>query len=134
MEPKPKQPTTKGPAETFTGDVWVDLVYDGEEPCRARVGIVRFSPGARSAWHSHVLGQTLHVTEGTGRAQTRGGPVVEVRAGDTVFTPADEEHWHGAAPGHFMAHLSVTERTGDDVPATRWGAHVTDAECDGQPD
>ena len=133
MEIKPKRPTAKGPAETHRRRL-------GRRRLRrpgallARVGIVRFSPGARSAWHSHTLGQTLYVTEGTGRAQTRGRPIIEVRAGDIVYTPADEEHWHGAAPDHFMAHLSITEGTGDnDRPATRWGAHVTDAEYHDQP-
>jgi len=129
MEIKGKRPTTKGPADTFTGDVWVDAVCDGQELSRGRVGIVHFSPGARSAWHSHAQGQTLYVTEGTGRAQARGSAVVEVRAGDISCTPANEEHWHGATPDHLMAHLSITEGTGDnDKPATRWGAHVTDAE------
>ena|SRR6266550_4263705 len=101
MEIKPKQPTAKGPAETFTGDVWVDAIANGEEPSRVRVNLVRFSPGARSAWHSHALGQTLHVTEGAGLAQSRGGAIVKIRAGDVISTPADEEHWHGATPDDF---------------------------------
>jgi quercetin dioxygenase-like cupin family protein len=134
MEVKPKRPTAKGPAETFTGDVWVGAVYDGQEPHRARVRIVRFSPGARTAWHSHALGQTLYVTEGIGRAQARGGPIIEVAAGDIVYTPADEEHWHGASPDHLLAHLSITEGTGDnDMPTTGWGDHVTENEYHGQP-
>lgn len=133
MEILPEQPTTKGPAETFTGDVWVDAIYNGREPSRTRVNTVRFSPGARSAWHSHALGQTLYVTDGVGLVQTRGQAVARIRAGDIVSTPADEEHWHGAAPDHFMTHLSITEATGDPAkPETRWGAHVTDAEYRGQ--
>lgn len=133
MEIKCSQPTAKGAAGTFTGDVWVDVVCQAEGPSRARVGIVHFSPGARSAWHSHAFGQVLFVTEGTGRAQARGGPVVELRPGDTVYTPPGEEHWHGAAPEHFMTHLSITEDPGDDQVPTHWGPHVTEAEYDGQP-
>jgi quercetin dioxygenase-like cupin family protein len=133
MEIKPKQPTAKGPVETFTGDVWVDAIANGEEPSRVRVNLVRFSPGARSAWHSHVLGQTLHVTEGAGLAQSRGGDIVKIRAGDVIYTPADEEHWHGATPDDFMAHLSITEGVvNDEKPEANWGARVTDAEYHGQ--
>ena len=133
MEIKPKQPTAKGPVETFTSDVWVDAIANGEEPSRVRVNLVRFSPGARSARHSHALGQTLHVTEGAGLAQSRGGGVVKIRAGDVIYTPADEEHWHGATPDDFMAHLSITEGVGNgEKPETDWGAHVTDAEYHGQ--
>jgi quercetin dioxygenase-like cupin family protein len=133
MEIKPKQPTAKGPVETFTGDVWIDAVANGAEPSRIRVNLVRFSPGARSAWHSHALGQTLHVTEGAGLAQSRGGDIVKIRAGDVIHTPADEEHWHGATPDDFMAHLSITEGVGNvERPETDWGAHVTDAEYHGQ--
>ena len=133
MEIKPKQPTAKGPAETFTGDVWVDPIANGEEPSRVRVKLVRFSPGARSAWHSHALGQTLHVTEGAGLTQSRGGDIVRFRAGDVIHTPADEEHWHGATPDDFMTHLSITEGVGnDEKPETNWRAHVTDAEYRGR--
>jgi quercetin dioxygenase-like cupin family protein len=133
MEIKPKQPTAKGPAETFTGDVWIDAIAHGEEPSRVRANLVRFSPGARSAWHSHALGQTLHVTEGAGLTQSRGGDIVRFRAGDVIYTPADEEHWHGATPDDFMTHLSITEGVGnDEKPETDWRAHVTDAEYHGQ--
>ena len=133
MEIKPKQPTVKGPAETFTGDVWYDVIAKGDEPSRIRVNTVRFSPGARSAWHSHALGQTLHVTEGAGLAQSRGSDIVKIRAGDVIYTPADEEHWHGATPDDFMTHLSITEGVGNgEKPETDWGAHVTDAEYHGQ--
>jgi quercetin dioxygenase-like cupin family protein len=133
MEIKPKPPTIKGPAETFTGDVWIDAICNGQEPSRIRVNAVRFTPGARSAWHSHALGQTLYVTDGTGLVQTRGEAIVAIRAGDVVHAPADEEHWHGAAPNHFMTHLSITEGIGDsDKPETDWRAHVTDAEYLGQ--
>jgi len=133
MEIKPKQSTVKGPAETFTGDVWYDVIAKGEEPSRIRVNTVRFSPGARSAWHSHALGQTFYVTEGAGLVQSRGGDVVEIRPGDVIYTAADEWHWHGATPDDFMTHLSITEGVGNgEKPETDWGAHVTDAEYHGQ--
>jgi len=124
---KPKQPTIKGPAEMFTGEVYVDPIVQGVEPSRVRVLAVRFTPSARTAWHSHVLGQTLYVTEGTGLHQSRGGPIEEIRAGDVVHQPADVWHWHGAAPEHFMAHLSITEADADGTEY-EWGAHVTDEE------
>ena len=134
MEIRPKQPTAKGPAEFFAGDVWIDPIYNGREPSRARVNVVRFSPSARTAWHSHALGQTLYVTDGVGRVQTRGQATVEIRAGDVVYATADEEHWHGASPDDFMTHLSITEATGDSHKAeTDWRAHVTEAEYHGQP-
>jgi quercetin dioxygenase-like cupin family protein len=132
MEVRPKPPTVKGPATTFTGDVWLDPIAIGEEPSRVRVNAIRFSPGARTAWHSHALGQTLYVTEGAGLAQSRGGDIVRIRAGDVIHTPADERHWHGAAPDHYMTHLSITEGTGDrQQPEVDWGEHVTDAEYHG---
>jgi len=129
MKALPRQPSAKGPAEWFTGDVWIDAIARGEEPSRIRVSAVRFTPGARTAWHSHALGQTLYVTEGVGRAQSRGGDILEIRPGDIIYTPADELHWHGAAPDHFMTHFSITEALPEDQgPEIDWGAHVTDAE------
>lgn len=129
MEIQGKPATAKGPAERFTGDVWIDAVVRGEEPSRVRVNAVRFTPSARTAWHSHAVGQTLYVTEGRGLVQSRGGDVAEIRAGDIVYTPADEWHWHGAAADHFMSHLSITEATpADERPESSWGEHVTDAE------
>jgi quercetin dioxygenase-like cupin family protein len=125
MEIVPKQPSVKGPAEWFTGDVWIDTIARGQDPSRVSVAAVRFSPGARTAWHSHHLGQTLYVTEGRGLVQSRGEPVTEIRPGDVIHTPDGEEHWHGAAPDHFMSHLSMTEGP------PRWGARVTDAEYGG---
>ncbi|MGI8777864.1 MAG: (R)-mandelonitrile lyase [Acidimicrobiales bacterium] len=133
MEVQPKQPSAKGPAEWFTGDVWIDAIAKGEEPSRIRVSAVRFTPGARSAWHSHALGQTLYVTDGAGLVQSRGGDIVNIRSGDVIHTPADEWHWHGAAADHFMTHLSMTEGVSQgDKPETDWGAHVTDAEYRGE--
>jgi quercetin dioxygenase-like cupin family protein len=129
VEIQAKQPTAMGPADWFTGGVWIDAIARGEEPSRVRVSAVRFSPSARTAWHSHAVGQTLYVTEGRGLAQSRGGDIAEIRAGDIIYTPADEWHWHGAAPEHFMTHLSVTEAVpGDQRPEAEWGEHVTDDE------
>jgi quercetin dioxygenase-like cupin family protein len=124
-----KQPSTKGPAEMFTGDVWFDVIAKGEEPSRMRVNMVRFAPGARTAWHCHAVGQTLHVTEGIGLVQSRGGEVVVMRPGDTIYTPPGEWHWHGAAPDHFMCHLAMWEGPGEGQgPESEWGDLVTDDE------
>lgn len=122
MEIKPKQPTVKGPGDWFTGDVWLDTVVQPQDGSTVNIAAVHFPPGARTAWHSHEGGQTLYVTEGEGRVQSRGGPMAGIRAGDVVHTPSGELHWHGAAPDHFMTHLSITES-----PVT-WGEHVTDDE------
>ncbi len=131
MEILPSQPTTRGPAELFTGDVWFDVLAAGREPSRIRVNVVRFAPGARTAWHRHAVGQTLHVTEGVGRVQSRGGEVVEIRPGQTIHTPPGEWHWHGAAPDHGMTHLAMWEGPGEGAGAeSEWGEHVTDAEYD----
>jgi quercetin dioxygenase-like cupin family protein len=126
VEIKPKAPSIKGPAEWFTGDVYIDPIARGEEPARIQVVAVHFTPGARTAWHSHGLGQTLYVTEGIGLVQSRGDAVVEIRAGDVVTAPPGEEHWHGAAEHHFMTHLSMTENAPDRPDV--WGAHVSDDE------
>jgi len=122
-----KQPTVKGPTERFTGDVWFDVIARGDEPLRVRVNAVRFSPGARTAWHSHAVGQTLYVTEGRGLGQNRGGDVIELRPGDTIYTPPGEWHWHGAAPDHFMTHIAIWEAPGEGAESD-WGEPVTDAE------
>ncbi|GAA3703648.1 cupin domain-containing protein [Arthrobacter ginkgonis] len=134
MEIQPTMPSTKGPAELFTGDVWFDVIAAPRpEPSRMRVNMVRFAPCARTAWHTHAVGQTLHVLEGTGLVQARGGDVVVMRPGDTVYTPPGEWHWHGAATDHFMSHLAMWEGTGDaEVPETEWGEHVTEEEYRGQ--
>ena len=130
MPIQPKQTTAKGPAEWFTGDVFLDPIVRGEEPARVRVSAVRFTPSARTAWHAHAVGQTLYVTDGKGLVQPRGGPVEEIRAGDVVYTAPDQWHWHGAAPDHFMTHLAIWDglREGQDGPETEWGEHVTDDE------
>jgi quercetin dioxygenase-like cupin family protein len=128
-----QQPTVKAPAEMFTGDAWFDVIAAGQAPSRMRVNVVRFAPGARNAWHTHAVGQTVHVTEGIGRIQSRGGDVVEIRPGDTVHTPPGEWHWHGAAPDHFMTHLAMWEGPEGGGPETEWGDLVTDAEYDEPP-
>jgi quercetin dioxygenase-like cupin family protein len=126
-----KQPTTKGGSDRFIGDVWVDQITQAVPPSRIRVNVVRFAPGARNAWHAHAVGQTVHVTEGVGRIQSRGGDVVEMRAGDTVHTPPGEWHWHGAAPDHFMTHLAIWEAP-EDGPESEWGDQVSDEEYAGR--
>ncbi len=125
MELKPVTPTAKAPASTFTGDVYVNPIYRGEEPSRMIVSLVRFTPGARTNWHSHAVGQTLHVTDGIGLVQTRDGTVIRMRPGDTVYTPPGQEHWHGATAGNFMCHLAMLEGIpGGD--GTTWLELVTD--------
>ena len=127
MDIHPQQPTVKAPAETFTGDAWFDVIAKGEEPSLIRVSVVRFAPGARNAWHAHSLGQTVHVTDGIGRMQARGGRMVEVHPGDTIHTPPGEWHWHGAAPDRFMTHIAMWEAA-QAGPETEWGDQVSDAE------
>ena len=122
MDVQPKRPTTKGPGEWFTGDVWIDSIVQAEGVSPLNVGHVHFPPGARTAWHSHAGGQTLYVTEGRGRVQTRGEAAVELRPGDVHQTPDGHEHWHGATKDHLMSHISITQG-----PPT-WGDHVTDDE------
>ncbi|MER5802133.1 (R)-mandelonitrile lyase [Streptomyces mirabilis] len=128
MELLKKQPTSKAPADRFTGDAWVDMVHAGEEPSRLRVGRVRFSPCARTHWHSHAVGQTLLIVSGVALIGTRDGRVVEARPGDTVHTPPGEEHWHGAASDHFMEHLALSESSGPHGgPDVTWLEKVEDA-------
>ena len=106
--------------------MYIDGIDRGQEPSRLRVSTVRFTPSARTAWHSHAVGQTLYVTEGKGLVQYRGGDIEQIWAGDVIYT-ADEWHWHGATPDHFMTHLSITEAVpGDLRPEAEWGEHVTD--------
>src|SRR5580700_10459717 len=134
MQIRSKPPTVKAPADRFTGDVWIDSIAQGEEPSRLRVNAVHFTPGARTAWHSHAVGQTLYVIEGAGLVQSRGSSVVHIHAGDIVHTPPDEWHWHGATPDDFMTHFSLTEGVAEsERPESEWGAMVTDSEYRGQP-
>lgn len=119
---QPKKPTSRGPAEWFTGDVWIDPIVQPHDGSQLNVGEVHFSPGVRTAWHAHEGGQTLYVTVGRGLLQSRGEEVVEIRCGDIHVTPDGQEHWHGAAHDHSMTHITITQG-----PAT-WGDHVTDGE------
>jgi quercetin dioxygenase-like cupin family protein len=122
---RPPRATTKGGADRFLGDVWLDVISEGAEPSRVRVSVVRFAPGSRNAWHAHAVGQTIHVTEGEGRIQARGGEVLVIRAGDVIDTPPGEWHWHGAAPDRFMTHLAIWEAPAEG-PESEWAEHVTD--------
>ncbi len=126
MEIKPRQPSSKGSADMFTGDVWLDVIARGEPPARVRVSAVHFAPGARTAWHAHAVGQTLHVLEGVGFVQARGEPSVELHPGDTVWAPPGEWHWHGAAPDRFMAHLAIWEAP-DQGTESDWGELIDEA-------
>src|ERR1700716_241364 len=124
--------TAKGPADWFTGDVYIDAVAAAPAPARVQANLVHFTPGARTAWHTHPLGQTIYVTEGIGLCQRRGGPIEVIRPGDRVFFEPDEDHWHGAASTRFMTHLSLVEVDDGGTSAT-WGAHVTDEEYGASP-
>ena len=124
--------TAKGPADYFTGDVYLDVVASNPDPSRGQALNVHFTPGARTAWHTHPLGQTIFVTEGVGRCQREGGPVEEIRPGDSVFFEPGEKHWHGAAPDRFMVHTAIQE-SGDDGSPVSWGEHVTDEEYGVEP-
>jgi quercetin dioxygenase-like cupin family protein len=119
--------TVKGPAEWFTGDVYIDTAASPSPPSRVLASLVHFTPGARTAWHRHPLGQSLFVTEGVGLVQRRGGQIEVIRPGDRVYIEPDEEHWHGAAPTRLMVHLAINE-VDDEHEAAVWGDHVTDDE------
>ncbi len=119
--------TSKTPAERFTGDVYLTMIKSPTPPSRLVAALVRFTPGARTNWHSHALGQTLHVTEGVGYVVNRDGQVITMRAGDTVWTPPGEEHWHGGTAGNFMCHLALLE-AGTDGDGTTWLEPVSDAD------
>jgi quercetin dioxygenase-like cupin family protein len=124
--------TRPGPSEWFTGSVYIDAVAAPSAGSRLHASNVHFAPGARTAWHTHPNGQTIWVTEGVGFAQRRGGPIEVIRPGDRVFFEPGEEHWHGAAPTRFMAHIAMVELGDDGDPAT-WLDHVTDEEYAAAP-
>jgi quercetin dioxygenase-like cupin family protein len=126
MELHTPNATAKAPPSRFTGDVYVTNVYSGVAPSRMTVALVRFTPGAHTHWHSHAVGQTLHVTEGVGLVGTRDGSVVRVRAGDTVVCPPGEEHWHGAAADTFMSHFAMLENLPSGEDPTTWLEPVAD--------
>jgi quercetin dioxygenase-like cupin family protein len=119
--------TTPGPGDWFTGAVFIDTVAAPAASSRLSASSVHFSPGARTAWHTHPNGQTIYVTEGVGRCQRRGGPVEVIRHGDRVFFEPGEEHWHGAAPDRFMTHLAMLQ-VDDEGKSAAWGDHVSDEE------
>lgn len=120
------QPSRQGPAENFTGSVRVDPLFQANAPARASGSLVTFEPGARTAWHTHPLGQILIVTSGTGRVQRWGDPVEEIRQGDVVWIPPGQKHWHGAAPNSSMAHIAIVEQL--DGKSVEWMEKVSDAE------
>jgi quercetin dioxygenase-like cupin family protein len=120
------RPTRRGPADYFTGTVWMDPIVNAPAPARVAAARVSFEPGARTAWHTHPLGQTLYVVSGVGRVQKEGEPVREIRAGDTVWIPPGEKHWHGAAPDHGMTHVAMQEAV--DGSAVEWLEQVSDAD------
>ena len=118
------QPSSKGPADWFTGTVRIDPLFDAKTPARTSSASVTFEPGARTAWHTHPLGQTLIVTAGCGRAQYEGGPIEEIRPGDVVSFAPNEKHWHGAAPTTAMTHIAIQETL--DGKVVEWMEKVTD--------
>jgi quercetin dioxygenase-like cupin family protein len=118
------QPSAKGPSDWFTGTVRIDQPFAATDPARVSGAIVTFEPGARTAWHTHPLGQTLIVTAGSGWAQREGGPVEEIRPGDVVWFEPGEKHWHGATPATAMTHIAIQEKL--DGKAVDWLEKVTD--------
>jgi quercetin dioxygenase-like cupin family protein len=124
--------TTPGPAEWFTGSVYIDAVAAPSGASRVSASSVHFTPGARTAWHTHPNGQTIYVLEGIGLAQSRGGPIELIRPGDRVFFEPGEDHWHGAIANRFMTHLAMLD-VGDDGAPAKWGDHVTDEEYGAAP-
>lgn len=133
MNIEPTAPTIKNAPERFIGDVWVDSVAAPHEVNqRMTVAIVRFAPGARTAWHSHARGQYLRVTQGVARFGDRDGNIIEVHPGETLYTPPGQDHWHAAAPGCFMEHIAMLESADDPGATTTWKEHVTDEEFTGR--
>ena len=125
------QSSRQGEAANFTGSVRVDQAFQAKAPARASGAIVTFEPGARTAWHTHPLGQTLIVTSGGGRVQRWGDPVEEIRPGDIVWTPPGQKHWHGASPTERMAHIAIGERL--DGKSVDWMEKVTDDQYKASP-
>jgi quercetin dioxygenase-like cupin family protein len=126
INPADKNATRRAPAEWFTGTVWHDSLVEAPAPARLRAARVSFEPGARTAWHTHPLGQTLHVLSGVGRVQSWGGTVRTIRPGDTIWIPPGEKHWHGAAPTSGMVHIAMQEAL--DGSFADWLEHVSDAD------
>ena len=120
------QPSGKGPADWFTGTVRIDPLFSAPDPARVAMALVTFEPGARTAWHTHPLGQTLIVTAGSGWVQREGGPIEDIHPGDVVWFAPGEKHWHGAAPTTAMSHIAIAEALAGKV--VDWMEHVTDAQ------
>ena len=123
-------PTRRQPPESFTGIVWQDPIIEAPAPARVRSGRVSFEPGSRTAWHTHPLGQTLHVISGLGCVQSEGGPIQEIRPGDTIWFAPNEKHWHGAAPNVGMVHIAIQEAL--DGKHVTWMEYVTDEQYGGK--
>lgn len=123
--PVGQKPATRGSEQFFVGEVFVDQRFQGTAPARISGGLVSFAPGARTAWHTHPLGQTLYVVSGVGRVQMEGSPVREIHTDDLVWIPAGVKHWHGAAPDTPMRHLAVAEQL--DGQSVNWLEQVSDA-------
>jgi quercetin dioxygenase-like cupin family protein len=125
------KPSGKGPADYFTGAVLVDMLFEAPDPARVVGASVTFEPGARTAWHTHPLGQTLVVTSGCGRAQRWGGPIEEIRPGDVVWFAPGEKHWHGAGPTTGMTHMAIQEKF--ESKTVDWMEQVSDEQYDPGP-
>jgi quercetin dioxygenase-like cupin family protein len=125
--------TSLGPADWFTGAVYIDPVAAPSDGSRIAASSVHFTPGARTAWHTHPHGQTIWVTEGVGLCQREGGRIEVIRAGDRVFFEPGENHWHGAAPTRFMTHIAIHQADETGSPVT-WGEHVSDEQYGEAPD
>jgi quercetin dioxygenase-like cupin family protein len=123
------QPSTRGSADYFTGPVRVDMLFEAPAPARVVGASVTFEPGARTAWHTHPLGQTLAVISGYGRAQRWGGPIEEIRPGDVIWFAPGEKHWHGASPTTAMTHIAIQEKL--DGKTVDWMEHVSDEQYRG---
>ena len=122
--------TVRGPEDWFTGTVFIDTIAAALPPARTGAALVHFTPGARTAWHTHPFGQTIYVTEGVGLCQRRGDEIEIIRPGDRVFFEPGEDHWHGAAPDRLMTHIAIQGADDEGSPVT-WGDHVTDEEYGG---
>ena len=131
IKPSGSQASSKGPADWFTGTVRIDPLFTAPPPARVAAAAVTFEPGARTAWHTHPLGQTLIVTAGLGRVQRDGGPIEEIRPGDVVWFPPGEKHWHGAGPTTTMSHMAITEVAGGKYVA--WMEKVADEQYKAAP-
>jgi quercetin dioxygenase-like cupin family protein len=124
--------TNKGPEDWFTGNVYVDTVRNPDEQTKIGAANVHFTPGARTAWHTHPKGQTIYVTEGVGLCQCEGKSIEIIRPGDVVYFEPNENHWHGATKNRFMAHIA-TQEADDQGSVVTWGRHVLDEEYNNQP-